>query len=300
MSTPPFLHLPKGVRPGRVPAVRGDLAALLAEPADGGDGAPVLLVPGFTGSKEDFIAVVGPIAAAGHPVVAIDQRGQFESPGDADPASYDVTSLAQDLLAVVRHLGERVHLVGHSFGGLVARAAALAEPALLRSLTILSSGPAAIPHPAASNLELIARALPVMDLEAIWAAKRQLEAQTEAGRPEPEIEEFLRRRFLANHPTALLRFAEQLLTEDDLVEELATLELPVLVAFGPHDDAWPPALQHEMAQRLGARVAVIEGAGHSPAAEHPETTVAAFVAFWAAAQSAPAGSPSAAHGSAGG
>ena len=45
-------------------------------------GAPVLLVPGYTGSKEDFIAVLAPLAAAGHEVLAIDQRGQYESPGD--------------------------------------------------------------------------------------------------------------------------------------------------------------------------------------------------------------------------
>jgi pimeloyl-ACP methyl ester carboxylesterase len=281
VSTPPFIDLPPGVEATRVPVPRGGLAALVAEPSDGRRAAPVLLVPGFTGSKEDFIAVLQPIAGAGHPVVAVDQRGQFESPGEDDPAAYDVKALAEDLLAVARHLGERVHLVGHSFGGLVARAAALAEPALLRSLTILSSGPAAIPHPAASNLELISRALPVMDLDAIWTAKRQIEAQTGTEAPPAHIEDFLRRRFLANHPTALLRLAEQLLSEEDRVDELANVDLPKLVAFGPHDDAWPPALQAEMAQRLGARVAVIDGAGHSPAAEHPETTAAAFVEFWA-------------------
>jgi pimeloyl-ACP methyl ester carboxylesterase len=280
VSTPPFIRLPDGVEATRVPASRSELAALVAEPPNGRRSSPVLLVPGFTGSKEDFIAVLTPIAAAGHPVVAIDQRGQFESPGEDEPSAYDVAALAEDVLAVVRHLGRGVHLLGHSFGGLVARAAALAEPALLRSLTMLSSGPGAIPHPAASNLELISKALPVMDLDAIWAAKRQLEAPAETEPPPPEIEDFLRRRFLANHPTALLRFAEQLLTEEDRVAELASVDLPVLVAYGPGDDAWPPQVQAEMARRLGARVAVIDGAGHSPAAEHPEATAAAFLEFW--------------------
>ena len=35
----------------------------------------VLLVPGYTGSKEDFIALLGPLAAAGRRVVAVDLRG---------------------------------------------------------------------------------------------------------------------------------------------------------------------------------------------------------------------------------
>jgi len=240
----------------------------------------VLLVPGFTGSKEDFIAVLAPIADAGHRVVALDLRGQYESSGDGDPSSYDVKALAEDVLAVARHVGEPVHLVGHSFGGLVARAAALGDPGALRSLTMLSSGPAAVPHPSASNLELIARALPVMDLESIWTAKRQMEAHHETDLPPPDIEDFLHRRFVASSPVGLLRLAEQLLTEEDRVDELAMVDLPVLVAYGPGDDAWPPALQAEMARRLGARVAVIDGAGHSPAAEQPAATVAALVEFW--------------------
>ena len=241
----------------------------------------MLLVPGFTGSKEDFIAVLAPLAAAGHHVVAIDQRGQYESPGDDEPSSYDVKALAEDVLAVVRHLGAPVHLVGHSFGGLVARAAALAEPAALRSLTLLSSGPGAIPHPAASNLELISQALPLLDLESIWAAKRQLEAEAGAEPPPPHIEDFLHRRFVANSPVGLLRLAEQLLSAEDQVDELAALDLPLLVAFGPDDDAWPPSAQEEMARRLGARVTVVHGAGHSPAADRPAETAAALVEFWA-------------------
>ena len=283
MSTPPFLDLPPGAEPVSMPAVRGHLAALAAEPSQRRGrpgGAPVLLVPGFTGSKEDFIAVLAPIADAGHRVVALDLRGQYESSGDGDPSSYDVKALAEDVLAVARHVGEPVHLVGHSFGGLVARAAALGDPGALRSLTMLSSGPAAVPHPSASNLELIARALPVMDLESIWTAKRQMEAHHETDLPPPDIEDFLHRRFVASSPVGLLRLAEQLLTEEDRVDELAMVDLPVLVAYGPGDDAWPPALQAEMARRLGARVAVIDGAGHSPAAEQPAATVAALVEFW--------------------
>jgi pimeloyl-ACP methyl ester carboxylesterase len=283
VSTPPFLDLPSGVTAGTVPAAHGELAALVGASRDGSPGAPVLLVPGFTGSKEDFIAVLEPIAAAGHRVVAVDQRGQFESPGDDDPSSYDIPALAEDLVAVAGHLGEPVHLLGHSFGGLVARAAAVAEPGAVRSLTLLSSGPAAIPHPAASNLELISQALPVMDLESIWSAKRQLERQTEVVSPPPHIEEFLHRRFVANSPVALLRLAEQLLTEEDRVDELAAVGLPVLVAYGSEDDAWPPGEQAETARRLGAAVAFLDGAGHSPAAELPDATAKALLAFWAAA-----------------
>ena len=285
VSTPPFVDRPPGVDAVRVPVGRGELAALHAPPADRRR-APALLVPGFTGSKEDFIAVLEPLAAGGHQVVALDLRGQFESPGDGDPASYDLKALAEDVLEVARWLGEPVHLLGHSFGGLVARTAALADPSAVRSLTILGSGPAAVPHPAASNLELISQVLPVMDLEQIWVAKRELESQVEPVSPDPHIEEFLHRRFLAHDPVCLLRMAEQLLTETDRVDEVAALGLPLLVAWGPDDDSWPPALQADMARRLGARTAVVDGAGHSPAADRPAETARALLAFWSEVETA--------------
>ncbi len=279
MSTPPFLDLPEGVHEGRLSTPRGDFATLTAAPSGAADGVPALLVPGFTGSKEDFIAVLAPIAAAGHPVTALDQRGQFATPGGEDPTSYDVKELAEDLLSVVARLGPPVHLVGHSFGGLVARAAALADPAAVRSLTLLDSGPAAIPHPASSNLALMVQALPTTDLETIWQVKRELERASRPG-PPPHIEHFLHTRFLANHPVGLRRLAEQLLDETDRTEEVAGLGIPVLVAFGVDDDAWPPAVQRQMAVRLDARVVEIADAAHSPAAERPAETAEALVSFW--------------------
>jgi pimeloyl-ACP methyl ester carboxylesterase len=281
VSTPPFLELPAGVRATTVDTPGGALAALRAEPVDP-TGAPALLVPGYTGSKEDFIAVLAPIAAAGHEVLAIDQRGQYESPGEDDPSSYDVKVLADDVLAVLAGLsGGPAHLVGHSFGGLVVRAAALADPSAVRSLTLMSSGPAAVPAPADTNVALMVQALPVMDLETIWTAKRQLEAQLELEPAPPAIEAWLHDRFVANHPVGLRRVAEQLLSEPDRTDELAALDLRVLVTFGDRDDVWPPALQAEMADRLGAAAVVLPDAGHSPAADLPQVTAQALLAFWA-------------------
>ena len=281
MSTPPFLELPAGVRATTVDTPGGPLAALRAGPVEP-TGAPVLLVPGYTGSKEDFIAVLAPIAAAGHEVLAVDQRGQYESPGDDDPSSYDVKVLADDVLAVLAGLsGSPAHLVGHSFGGLVVRAAALADPSTVRSLTLMSSGPAAIPSPADTNAALMVQALPGMDLETIWTVKRQMEAQLELEAAPPAIEAWLHDRFVANHPVGLRRVAEQLLSEPDRTDELATLDLPVLITFGDRDDVWPPALQAEMADRLGAPAVVLPDAGHSPAADLPEVTAQALLAFWA-------------------
>lgn len=284
MSTPPFLDLPDGVRAERLPTAGGALAALRADGARDGTGSPVLLVPGFTGSKEDFIAVLAPIAAAGHPVVAYDQRGQFESPGPDVPSAYDVDELAADLLALVAAVaGEPVHLVGHSFGGLVSRAAALQDAAALRTLTLLSSGPAGLAGPRADALHhlrplLADGGLPAVAdvLDAVAAADPRRAADP------PELRAFLRRRFLANAETALVAMADALVHEPDRVEALRATGVPALVAYGEHDDAWLPAVQAEMAERLGARHVVLPDALHSPAVENPAATVVALVDFFAA------------------
>lgn len=282
MSTPPDLDLPEGVRAETITTARGSFAALVAEPTRVRRSVPALLVPGFTGSKEDFLAVLGPLLATGRQVIAIDQRGQHETPGHDDPASYAISELAADVHAVVDALDAgALHLLGHSFGGLVARAAAVAAPSRLRSLTLLGSGPAAVPHPSRSNLGLLLQALPSTDLATIWTIKRGMELADGQPPPSPAVEAFLRRRFLANSPTGLLRFAQQLLAEPDRVAELADRGLPLLVAHGDADDVWAPSEQADMARRLHARHAVVVGAAHSPAAEEPAQTARILADFWA-------------------
>jgi pimeloyl-ACP methyl ester carboxylesterase len=50
------------------------------------------------------------------------------------------------------------------------------------------------------------------------------------------------------------------------------------VMWGENDDAWPPALQEQMARNWGARSVQLDGVGHSPNAERPDLLVAALLA----------------------
>jgi len=297
VSTPRFLDLPDQVRPLTLRSRRGTFAALEARPDMGVcERRPALLVPGFTGSKEDFIPVLQPLAAAGRRVVAIDMRGQYQSQGPSDPDGYAPAELAADIAAITDAIapdGLGVHLLGHSLGGLIARETALAGEARISSLTLLSSGPGSV---TGSRAEMLRGMLGWLDAEAgdspdqlpahvgvLWDQHLAPQARAD-GVPEPIIE-FLRTRMMSNNPTGLVAMGRYLLACQDRTAELAALDgPPILVLYGEHDDAWRSDVQERMARQLRVQRVCIPGVGHSPAVEAPETTASTLTGFWGASE----------------
>ncbi len=137
-----------------------------------------LLLPGYTGSKEDFIAMLEPLTDAGYRVVAVDGRGQYETAGPDDPRAYAQRELALDVLAQAEALrgdGTPLHLLGHSLGGQIARAAVLTDHAPFASLTLMSSGPAEVAAPQREKIKLLGDALGALGMDEVWTAMRALD-----------------------------------------------------------------------------------------------------------------------------
>ncbi|MET7893670.1 alpha/beta fold hydrolase [Streptomyces mirabilis] len=284
MSRPPSFAPPAGVRAYRLRTARGEFAALDAAPQAQLKGT-ALLLPGFTGSKEDFIALHEPLAARGYRTVAVDGRGQYESDGpEHDESAYAQAELAQDVLAQAAAVGTPVHLVGHSLGGLVARAAVLLDPATFASLTLMASGPAQISTSQQQRVKLLRDALAVMDMAQVWDAIQAMEPPEEIDTADLDggldDREDLRRRWLLTRPAQLIATGRQLCTEPDRVAELAAVRLPKHVLSGAFDDTWPVPLLDDMAVRLKARRTVVPGAEHSPNTDQPEQTALALAKFW--------------------
>ncbi|MEU3841910.1 alpha/beta hydrolase [Streptomyces sp. NPDC028635] len=275
---------PAGARAHRLSTARGEFAAvdMPVAPCVVQRGV-ALLVPGYTGSKEDFALLHAPLAERGYRTVAVDGRGQNESGGPADDESaYGQSELARDVLAQAAALGEPVHLLGHSLGGQLCRAAALLDHTPFRSFTLMSSGPAQISVSQEQRVKLLRDALAVMTMAEVWDVMQTVGPPEEVGGPArgPVSPEQLRQRWLNTRPAQLLATGRQLCAEPDRVAELAALPLPFHVLSGAHDDTWPVPLLDDMAVRLHARRTVVEGAEHSPNADQPAATARALADFW--------------------
>ncbi|HET9380574.1 MAG TPA: alpha/beta hydrolase [Streptomyces sp.] len=283
MSKNASFQRPPGSRSHTLRTSRGEFAVVDAPVAAGVAARGIaLLLPGFTGSKEDFTLLHEPLAARGYRTVAVDGRGQFESYGPDDEAAYAQGELARDVLAQAAALGTPVHLVGHSLGGLIARAAVLLDHTPFRSLTLMSSGPAQISDDQQERVQLLRDALTTMTMDEVWIAIQAMGPPEETVGPArgPGDQARLRRRWLETRPAQLLATGRQLCAEPDRVAELAAVPLPFHVLSGAYDDTWPVPDLDAMALKLGARRTVIEGAEHSPNTDRPLPTARALAGFW--------------------
>ncbi len=228
----------------------------------------VLLAPGFTGSKEDFLDLMPALAAYGWTAVAVDHAGQYESPHTSD---YSPQAWADDLCRIAATCQSPVHLVGHSFGGVIAQVAASGFD--WTTVVMLNSGTGPIHASKHDQLRLLSRLLDAYPMADIWEAKVAADTASGWQPPSAEVGQFMRERFIATDPRSLQVMAELLLADHQ--PDLHNARGQLLVAFGIQDpDSWSWQTQVELATRTGARLAVIPDAAHSPNVEAPLTTAA--------------------------
>ena len=265
---------PEGTMRDVLDAPSGALARVRFGPEDG---ARVLLLPGVTGSKEDFVLMFPLLADAGYRVESIDLAGQYESwqagPWNLDPPRprYDYRLFADDIIAALEDGPDGsgpVHVLGYSFAGLVAQQVLVERPELFASLTLLSTPPAA--GQVFRGVKRIGRfssgASPRTGAALmLWGIRNNL------NRVPPRRIAFVRERFALTRRDSVNDIVGLMMTTPDVSREVAALPIPKLVAVGEHD-LWPSHLHREFAESIGARLAVY-ATGHSPCETAPNELV---------------------------
>ena len=245
-------------------------------------GRNVLLVPGFTGSKEDFIALLRPLADRGWRVAAMDLPGQGGVPGLGARGAHSPQTLAAVVAQVADWLSpdEPVHLVGHSMGGLVTREVVIARPERIATWVPMCSGPGPVPAAQDQTLRGLQIALATLPIDQVWVHKEAMDRAGGWVPPSDEVARFVADRFVRNDPDALADFAEILMTAEDrtglAAAAMARAGVGGAVLTGETDDAWPLAEQERMAHRLGVPWVIVPAVGHNPAVDDPAATADAL------------------------
>jgi len=190
---------------------------------DEGDGEPIVLVHGFASSKNVnwvYPGWVSELRRAGRRVIALDNRGHGESTKLYDSGDYFISMMADDVRALMDHLGlDQADVMGYSLGARITAYLALHKPDYVRAAILGGLGIGLVRGGGPG--ENVAKALEADSLEDVSDPMgRTFRAFADQTRSD--------RRALA----ACLRGSRRLLTQD----EAEAISRPVLIAVGTTDD----------------------------------------------------------------
>lgn len=240
-----------------------------------GEGSPLLLLHGFTGSAATW-SDASVTWRSGHRLIAPDLLGHGRSGAPADPARYALERQAADLATMLHELDAvPADVVGYSMGARLALVLGLEHTGDIRRLVLESpsAGFADATERAARRAadEALADAIEDDGLEAFvdrWEVQPLFASHA---RLPPLARQRIRRERLGHDPAGLagsLRGAGQGAMAP-LQERLATLGAPTLVVAGDRDPLGVGRAREVATAVPGARLEVIAGAGHSPHLERP-------------------------------
>jgi proline-specific peptidase len=248
---------------------------------------PLLALHGGPGSTHNYFAPLERLAEDGRAVVVYDQLGCGRSDRPAEIA-WTVDVFRDEVQAVRDSLGlERVHLLGTSWGGMLALEHALARTGELTSL-VLSSTLASAAEWVREVAKLrdamppdVVEAFARADRDGVWegpewdAADEEFSARHfyRGALPRPEVD-----RMKAGRSKEAYRVlwgpnewtATGPLRDWDVRGRLGEIDVPTLVARGAYDLCTPPIAETLVRGIRGARLVVFEQSSHTPVLEETE------------------------------
>ena len=217
-----------------------------------GEGTPVVLVHGSLALGAEEWEQQRTLAREGFQLLVPDRRGYGRSP------KAEGEDFLRDADDIAELMGDGAHLVGHSYGGLGVLFAAARRPEATLSLTLLEPATFALGHDHTEGRALVneVRAMWDDDIpDAEWVVGFLKAVGSD---PDEFPAEFL----AAALPfVPVLRRGRPLWHADLPLDELAAASFPKVVVSGGHSAGFD-AICDDLAERIGAFRAVVEGAGH--------------------------------------
>lgn len=246
----------------------------------GGSGELVLMLPGIGALRSEYRYLAPKLRDAGYRAVTVDLRGQGDS--SVPWPTYDVSSVANDILALIEHLNAGpAHVIATSFSPAPAIWAVVERPELIRSLVLIG----AFVRGALMN-PLMQAAVWLM-LNNPWRVQtwRMFYRTLYPTHKPADFEDYLDK-LTANlsqpgrfDAVKALGSAPRKPSE----ERLPLVKAPTLVVMGTKDPDFPnPTAEGQyLAEKTSGKQVLIEGAGHYPQTEMPEQTAPSILDFLA-------------------
>lgn len=244
-----------------------------------GSGPPLLLIAGLASDSQSWLPVL-PALAEQYTVMLLDNRGVGRSTQQCETS---IELMAADALALLDHLNlHKVHLVGHSMGGMVALETVLRWPERVQSVVMLAS--------AARNLNrnnlLFADWADHCEQgtdQAAWFRTILAWILTDRFFDTTEMVDAVLAYLLAypwpQSATAFRRQVEAIACYD-ATGRLGQVSVPTCVMAGELDILLPLHCSEQLARQIpGAVLQVIAGAAHSVHTEQPEALVTALITW---------------------
>ncbi len=232
-----------------------------------GNGPALYLVHGIGARKTTWEYLVDGLKEH-FTCVTHDLRGHGESP--VPPVPYHLDQLVDDLEGLRKHLGhERIHVAGHSLGGMIGPAYARRYPRRVLSVGLLSTA-AGRTRADRGKLQAVGRAMetngviPVMDtLVERWYTDAFIEA-----RPDLIAK---RKREVQDTPENVFLNVFRIYATTEMAPWLHEIHCPCLVLTGELDGACTPRLNRLMAGKLpDSKLVILDNLKHSVLVEAPE------------------------------
>ena len=247
-----------------------------------GHGAPLVMVHGAQGDQTSFDGLAAEFSNR-YRVLTFDQRGAGLS--DQPDMPYSIAMLADDTAALLDHLElSPAHVFGISMGGTIAQELALRHPAKVRSLMLGCTTPGG-PHAIRNSGAALTNAYSTQSMTAEERGRALAEAAFTKG-------------YLARHPeviasmiaarrerpidTTALGHRMSAIVGFDAYDRLPQILCPTLVIAGKDDALISWENSGIIAERIpGAKLVILEPAGHSFWVEQTDRTVKAIADFLA-------------------